>query len=544
MLPNLAPFSLAEILEATGGVLKTSENRPIIGVTTDSRTVESANLFVALRGERFDGHDFIENARKIGALTLGETQNADIMVPNSLEALGNLAKFHRARFVIPVIAITGSYGKTTTRALVQAALKTSLETLSSEGNFNNEIGVPMTLLGLNADFEVAVVEMGMRGRGQIAYLSQIARPTVAVITNIGPQHIELLGSIEEIAAAKAEVLQSLPADALAVLPADSDWLELLKSHANCRIITFGISKNADYRAQNIETTPEGTLDFQVFINARPEVNDEKSDFKHENSEIKDEKSQFIDEKSEVMDEKSEFIDELSEVMDEKSQFIHELSEVMDELSEVKLNISDFNDESSVFVVEDESSGFQISLPLPGNHNAINAAAAFAVAHQLGIAPDCIIEGLEGAVVPGARMRVLKVGQNVKIIDDCYNAGPDSTRAALQTLLDFPGFGRKIAVLGAMKELGEFSESEHVQIGRFAGTFCEVLVGVGSETRPLLNAALVAAQEVENPMQVFWHETAADAASGCGDWLEDGDIVLVKGSRSVGLERVVEELKGL
>lgn len=381
----------------------------------------------------------------------GLSDQGFIAVPDTLIALGKLANFHRKRFQIPLVAITGSYGKTSTRALIHAALSPKFNTLTSQGNFNNEIGLPMTLFQLTDEHQAAVLEMGMRGRGQIEYLAQIALPSVAVITNIGPQHIELLGSIEEIAAAKAELLENLPADGLAVLPADSPFLPFLQSKAPCRIVTFGASEGADYRAQNIQTRGDGDISCQI-------------------------------------------------------------------------------------------NGCNIELPLPGAHNALNAAAAFAVARELGVETEKIKHGLESAQLPGARMRVLKLPNSVTVIDDCYNAGPDSMRAALQTLLDFPGSGRKVAVLGAMKELGESSESEHRKIGALAGQFVEVLIGVGGETRPLLNAALQAAKGVENEMKVSYCEDANEAASRVGEWIRGGDIVLVKGSRSVGLERVVEAVK--
>jgi UDP-N-acetylmuramoyl-tripeptide--D-alanyl-D-alanine ligase len=189
-----------------------------------------------------------------------------------------------------------------------------------------------------------------------------------------------------------------------------------------------------------------------------------------------------------------------------------------------------------------NSNFEVHLPIAGAHNAINAAAAFATAYCLEIPPEKIIEGLENVELPGARMRVLKLENNVTLIDDCYNAGPDSTRAALQTLFDFPSSGRRVAVLGAMKELGDQSEIKHREIGNLAGTFCEVLVGVGGDTRPLLNAAIASAKQNEMEIKVHWCDNADEAKTMTADLLQSGDVVLVKGSRSVGLEVVVEGLK--
>ncbi len=376
-----------------------------------------------------------------------------IQVSNTLAALGKLANHHRKRFQIPVVAVTGSYGKTSTRALIHAALSPKFQTLTSQANFNNEIGLPMTLFQLESHHRAAVLEMGMRGRGQIDTLAQIAEPTIGVITNIGPQHIELLGSVEEIAAAKAELLENLPENGLAVLPADSPFLEFLQSKTPCKLVTFGAAVWSDYRVENIETRTDGNISCEI-------------------------------------------------------------------------------------------NGSKIHLPLPGAHNAINAAAAFAVARELGVAAENIVAGLEKAELPGARMRVLKLENGITLVDDCYNAGPDSMRAALQTLLDFPGSGRRVAILGAMKELGAHSEAQHRVIGALAGQFVEVLIGVGGETRPLLNAALPSAKENENPIAISYCDDAKEAASRIEEWLKPGDVVLVKGSRSVGLEVVVEAVKGI
>ncbi len=469
---NRARFTFAELAEA----LNTEVNGAgeIFGVTTDSRAVHAGNLFIALRGEKFDGHSFLQQASHKGAVTVGATHvvalslvgathvvalsrtgqphGLPLQVPDTLQALGALARFHRRRFQIPIVAVTGSYGKTTTRALIHAALSQKSKTLTSQGNFNNEIGLPMTLFQLESDHEAAVLEMGMRGAGQIDTLAKIAEPTVAVITNIGPQHIELLGRVENIAAAKAELLENLPENGLAVLPADSPFLEFLKEKSPCRVVTFGQSENADYRATEIQTQNDGTIAFS----------------------IRNPQSQICN----------------------------------------------------------------LRLPLPGAHNAFNAAAAFAVAVELGVSPQDAARGLENAQIPGSRMRILKTGETT-IIDDCYNAGPDSMRAALQTLLDFPGSGRRVAILGSMKELGDFSEAEHRKIGVLAGECVELLVGVGGETRPLLNAAIASAKREEREIAVFWSENAEEAAGRVGEWIKCGDVVLVKSSRSVGLEVVVE-----
>ena len=462
---NRARFSGADICAATDA--QSDFAGEVYGVQTDSRRIERGNLFVALRGEKFDGHKFLQQVAAQGAVAavVEEAQpNIDlpqIVVPDTLKALGQLARFHRQRFDIPVAAVTGSYGKTSTRALIHAALSAGGETLTSQANFNNEIGLPMTLFQVETEHKFAVLEMGMRGLKQIDYLAKIALPTVGVITNIGPQHIELLGDLENIARAKAELIENLPADGLAVLPADSPFLPMLKGKASCRSVTFGLAPDADYRVENVRTDDPHFLYFDLHY-------------------------------------------------DRKIQR-------------------------------------RIALRMIGAHNAVNAAASLAVAHQLGIEIADAERYLESAELPGARMRVVKTEQ-FTIIDDCYNAGPDSMRAALETLRDFPGGGRRVAVLGAMRELGEFSDEEHRKIGELAGSFVYVLLGVGEETQTLLNVAVETAKKVENQLSAFWNENAAQAAQFLGEamshpnGLKAGDIVLVKGSRSVGLEVVVEEIR--
>lgn len=457
--PNHARFTLAEVAQLCGGELVGAKNPQLelAGIVTNTRRPLPGTLFVALRGERFDAHDFVEGAVAAGCSAALVDRLVPVaggfplvLVADTGLALGQLAAAHRQRFSLPVVAVTGSYGKTTARALLAAVLAPLGEVHTSQGNYNNEVGLPLTLLQLDAGHAAAVLEMGMRGLGEIAYLARTARPTVGVITNIGPQHIELLETIENIASAKAELLRELPREGLAVVPFDSPFLEELRSAAPCRVVTFGSGVGSDYRVTQVVTAADGTIEFRV--NDTP-----------------------------------------------------------------------------------------VRLPLPGAHNALNAAAAFAVAHELGVTPEAIATALSRAAVPGARMRVLRLSQAVTVIDDCYNAGPDSMRAALTTLLDFPGGGRRVAILGAMKELGAHSEAEHRRVGQLAGEVADVLVGVGPETRPLLNSAVDSAAREERTLQISYADSATEASERVGEWVEPKDVVLVKGSRSVRLEVVVARL---
>jgi UDP-N-acetylmuramoyl-tripeptide--D-alanyl-D-alanine ligase len=469
-LANRARFTLGEIAAATGGELAqlpegVDLQTEVVGVSTDTRTVENGALFIALHGIKFDGHEYLNKAAERGAIAaLVEKSSLEklestppnlalIQVRSTLRALGALANFHRKRFKIPVVAVTGSYGKTTTRAMIVAALGAQYRVLTSQENFNNEIGVPHTLLQIDETHEAAVVELAMRGTGQIAYLAEIAQPTVGVITNIGPQHIELLGSIENIAAAKSEILPFLPEDGAAILPADDEYLDFFTDQVESPVVRFGRNPSAEYHVGSIAT---------------------------------------------------------------------------DENANVSFTIHNPNLETAA-----------VKLPLPGAHNAINAAAALAVAGVLGVPLEAACRALENVEIPGARMRVLKnEARNITIIDDCYNAGPTSMRAALQTLREFPNAPRRVAVLGSMRELGEFSESEHRTVGALAAHCAELIIGVGDETRPLLNEA----REVGAiPFHAEWCADAACAATRVLALVRDGDVVLVKGSRSIGLETVVNAL---
>jgi len=471
---NSAQFLLSQILQATNGELVSPRENSRIetfctGVSTDTRTLENGALFIALKGENFDGHKYLTQAADGGAIaaiveksSLTEIENAPdslalIAVDNTLEALGALAAFHRRRFDIPVVAVTGSYGKTTTRAMIAAALGAKYNVLTSQGNFNNEIGVPQTLLKLNESHEVAVIEMGMRGEGQIEYLSEIASPTIGVITNIGPQHIELLGSIQNIAEAKAEVLQSLPPHGAAILSADDEYIDFFTDQVAGSVVRFGLNPSAEFHVSSTHTETNGNISFSI-----------------QNSELKTR---------------------------------------------------------------------NLKLPLPGEHNAVNAAAALAVAGVLGVPLEDAARALENVEVPGARMRVIKNEKlGLTVIDDCYNAGPTSTRAALQTLRDFPIIagnpGRRVAVLGAMKELGHHSAAEHRGVGALAAHCAELVIGVGEDTKPLLEEAQAVGAI---PFHTHWCEDADCAATQVRDWVREGDVILVKGSRSVGLETVVNAL---
>ena len=270
-------FTLTQVMQATNAVLKKITSASIFGgVTTDTRKVEEGMLFVALKGEKFDGHDFIAEAAKKGAIGAIVNKDYDVSrledveidilaVNDTLKAYQDLAKLWRSKFSIPVIGITGSNGKTTTKDLTAAVLSGKWNVLKTQANFNNEIGLPMTLLQLNKSYDVAVVEMGMRGLGQIKLLTDIAKPTMGVITNVGETHMELLGSIENIAKAKSEMAQAIEIDGKVVLNADDEHVAKMHEVTKARPIYFGINHAADVKAFNVKTVGEGKTEFDAFI---------------------------------------------------------------------------------------------------------------------------------------------------------------------------------------------------------------------------------------------------------------------------------------
>ncbi|MCL6589426.1 MAG: UDP-N-acetylmuramoyl-tripeptide--D-alanyl-D-alanine ligase [Firmicutes bacterium] len=267
----MAEFKLHELITATGGVLRQGAPEQLIsGITTDSRRIKPGELFLALRGERFDGHDFIPAAINNGAaaimtmddITVNEPV-AVIQTPDTLAAYGAIARFHRERFRIPVIGITGSNGKTTTKDLAAAVLAQKYNTVRTEANYNNEIGLPATLLNITPETEVAIVEMGMRGLGQIRELAGIARPDMAIVTNVGLTHLELLGSQENIAKAKAELVEALPSGGVAILNGDDEYVRRMGALTRARPVYFGLDyPDLDYRAEILAMDENGSR-FQV-----------------------------------------------------------------------------------------------------------------------------------------------------------------------------------------------------------------------------------------------------------------------------------------
>lgn len=449
----MAEFSVDETMAATEGVLRQQGNcQQFTGISTDTRTIVAGNLFVALVGEKFDGHNFISQAVEKGAA--GVLVSKEVQVPekvavfkveNTLAGLQQLAAFHRRRFSIPVIAITGSNGKTTTKDMTAAVLSSRFSILKTQANYNNEIGLSLTLLGLMPEHQAAVVEMGMRGRGEIGQLAHIAKPTIAAVTNVGETHLELLGSIENIAAAKAELVEAIEPDGLIILNKDNDYVYGMRHKAKGSVIFYGIQSDADVKASDIVSSETGVS----------------------------------------------------------------------------------------FTCACKEGTFSLFLPVPGKHNVYNALAAVAVGITLGLTKDEIVSGLESLTLSGMRLSVSRVDQYT-VINDAYNASPMSMQAALEALRDVAA-RRKIAVLGDMLELGDIAVEAHRNIGKLiVKEKIDVLVTLGKLAGHIAAAAIeYGAPEV---IACDSHEAAKAALKRT---LEEGDTILIKGSRGMRMEKILE-----
>jgi UDP-N-acetylmuramoyl-tripeptide--D-alanyl-D-alanine ligase len=446
-MPVSATLSqLVEILSASSVNLSASALTKVSkSIQTDTRILQPGEVFVALRGEKFDGHEFVAMAIVKGAIAAIVDYAYEnpvfpvLQVTDTLKAYQQIGRWWRDSYSIPVIGVTGSVGKTTTKELIAAVLATKGQVHKTYGNFNNEIGVPKTLLELGAEHDFAVIEMAMRGRGQIAELTQIARPTIGVITNVGTAHIELLSSEEAIAEAKCELLAEMPNDSVAILNYDSPLLiETAKKFWQGKVISYGFSG--------------GDIQGKLIDNETVEV-----------------------------------------------------------------------------------AGIGLPLPLPGRHNATNFLAALAVAKVL----EIDWQSLQAGVIvnmPNGRSQRFTLPNDVIILDETYNAAPEAMLAALQLLADIPG-KRKIAVLGVMKELGERSQQLHQQVGEMVQklNLDGLLLLVDSK-----DAEFIANSAKGIPCECF--ATHADLIARLKTFMQAGDRLLFKAAHSVGLDRVVNQLR--
>jgi len=418
-------FSVAEAARVVGGQLAGADpDAPITGVSVDSRRVSPGDLFVAIRGQRHDGHDFLEDAAQAGAVAAlvskmpdGSPGLALIRVPDSVAAMGTLAAHHRRRFEVTVVGITGSVGKTSVKELTAAVLGERLRVLSTPGNMNTEIGVPLTLFGLNATHEVAVLEMGMRGEGQIAYLAGLAQPRVGVITGVGESHLELLGSLEAVARAKGELLRALPEDGVAVVNADNPWSRRLGEAHPGPVVTYGRAAGATVTVTDYVSRGEAGTSWKLVV--RPQGWPGRP------------------------------------------------------LGQAR-------------TWPPGPAEQEVRLPLAGRHQADNALAAAAIGLLFGLDLAAVARGLAGAAPAGMRLELRRAG-GLLVLDDTYNSSPASALAALETLQELAGAGRALAVLGDMLELGDYTREGHLRVGQACAGLA-ALITVGRAARDIAEGA--------------------------------------------------------
>lgn len=455
-------LSFAEVLKATGGdrggpALPVSVE--ITGVRTDSRLVVPGDLFVPLRGPRADGHDFIADAFRRGAAAslaarsiAGLPPSAVIIhVDDPLRALGQIAGAYRRTLSLAVVGITGSVGKTTTAQLCASVLGQTMSVAVTKDDWNAEIGVPLTLLGLTPQHRVVVLEMAMRGLGQIAELVEIAQPSIGVVTTIGEAHLEFLGSRENIAKAKGELIAGLPADGVAVLNRDDEWVVRLAPLCKGRVMTYGLDREADVTASHVRLEASGMA----------------------------------------------------------------------------------------FRLRGGGRAADVHLPVWGRHNVSNALAAAAVGVTLGLDVGTISAGCAAWKPPKMRLEPVRVGE-VLILNDAYNSSPTSALAAFDVLADVARGERMLAVLGAMKELGPQSAEMHRAVGRdVARRHIAALLTVGDGAEAIGEGAIASGMERRLVEHV---RTVEDAGRTLRGMLQPKDVVLVKGSRAVEMERIVDMLR--
>ncbi|HUV48957.1 MAG TPA: UDP-N-acetylmuramoyl-tripeptide--D-alanyl-D-alanine ligase [Actinomycetes bacterium] len=455
----MIPTTLADVADAAGGRLvdAADDSLEVVGVESDSRKVGPGSLFVALEGTRVDGHDFASRAVAAGALAVLGTRPTGvptIVVTDVLAALGALARFHVDRLAdTTVVAITGSVGKTTAKDLIAAVLEADGPTISPPGSFNNELGLPLTVLSATPDTRYLVLEMGARGRGHIDYLCSIAPPHIGVELMVGTAHLSEFGSREAIADAKAELVRALPETGTAILNADDDLVRDMANQTPAPVLWFGRHPGSQVSADNIEY------------------------------------------------------------------------DALDRAS---------------FTLTTPRGKAPVSLMLVGGHAVPNALAAAAVGSAVGMDTAAIGDALSAAAPRSRwRMEITERADGLVVINDAYNASPESMRAALKSLKNIAGKRRSWAVLGEMLELGESSMAEHDAIGRLVVRLdVQRLVVVGEGARPMhLAAGLEGSWGQES---VFVPDVESAVALLC-DEVRPDDVVLVKASRAAGLEAVAARL---
>ncbi len=447
-------LTLKQIAAWCGGEVDAAfENLTVKNVQTDSRNVVPGDLFVALPGEKADGHTFVAAAADKGAVCALVSHDvqaaiACIKVPDTVRAFGDIAAGYRKELGIKVIGITGSVGKTTTKEMTACIMERTFRTTKTEGNHNNQLGLPMSILAMPEDTQLAVLEMGMNHFGEMTYLSSIAKPDVAIITNIGTMHIEHLGTRQGILEAKMEILKGMPETGIGVFNGDEPLLWNVRNDGGHKKYYYGIENHAcDVIAGDIQELDDGMR----------------------------------------------------------------------------------------FVVSGFGSQFELFVPVVGRHAVYDALAAVTAALLLGVKPEIIQIQFSSFRNTGMRQRIYE-HNGMTIIEDCYNAGPESMEAALHVLGNYKTDGKRIAVLGDMLELGNRSSAEHYRIGRLAVANTDMLFTYGAHSVRTVTGAITGGMSLKNTEHFDSHESLAHVLKMRA---AEGDVLLFKGSRGMKMEKVLE-----
>jgi UDP-N-acetylmuramoyl-tripeptide--D-alanyl-D-alanine ligase len=447
-------------MACAGEQLNGSGNIVVNRVCTDSRQAQAGDLFFALAGDRFDAHEFLPDVAKkrVGGIVAERAKISArlpdcpvIGVDNTRAALGQVAARYRNDFALPIVAVGGSNGKTTTKELIASVLRQKFSTLWSDASFNNDIGVPLTLFRLEKSHQAAVLEAGTNHPGELAPLLTMIRPKYGVITNIGREHLEFFGDLAGVAREEGTLAECLPADGKLFIGGDNDWVSGLAHRSRAPVVRIGLTVANDWRAFYLRMDKQG-VSFRV-EGPRPEL-----------------------------------------------------------AGEYRVN-------------------------LLGRHQAVNALFAIAIGAELGLGREEIERGLAECQPPKMRLQLSEVN-GVKVLDDAYNANADSVLAALQTLLDLPCKGRRVAVLGDMAELGAHSEAAHEEVGRRAAELgVGQLFAIGKMAPIMARSARAAGLN-----RVLEFADVEAAAAAVKNFVKSGDLLLLKASRASRLERVAEALK--
>ena len=447
----MTPCTAREICAAVGGTLLQDSGAPVTGVTTDSRAVQPGQLFIPLVGERFDGHSYISKALEGGAAGCLTAREPETLLPGKLYirvadtrlALKALASWYRGKFHLPVVQVTGSAGKTTTKEMIASVLSQRYNTLRTEGNFNNDIGAPLTLLRLMPEHQAAVIETGMNHFGEIRYLGEMVRPDIAVITNVGDAHIENLGNTRQgILQAKCEIFENLAPEGIAVLNGDDELL-------------------------NTVTLPQTILRCGVGDGCGVRVTD----------------------------------------MDDRGL------------------------EGVACTVTIEGEHYRLTTSAPGRYMIYPMAMAAAIGRRLGLTGEEIAAGVAAYTTVGSRMHLIRLPGERLVIDDCYNANPQSMAEGLRMLAASPARHR-VAVLGDMGELGQLTAQAHRDMGALTRWLGLTAVAVGEKMHAL----------TETDPQAQWFATVEEAMPAIRQLFTPGTAVLVKASHAMHFERIVKELE--